>query len=73
MGEETYTTDKMGMPRGNKLTEIKCKFDTEASVNVVPLTTYQFLSLSEFYEERKPIGGYGHDKTILETYNGNLI
>ena len=59
------------MPTVNKPTEIKCKFDKRASVNVMSLITCQLVNLSELSEHGNPIDGYGQDKIILKGYDCN--
>ena len=52
---------------------MKCKLDTEASVNVMPLAAYKLIDPSEFDKDNKPIGGFGQDRTTLRGYSGNII
>ena len=68
-----FPTNWMGMATGKKATLMKCKLDIGASVNVMPLSTYQKINPSEFDKKGQPISGYGHDRTILKGYNGNPI
>ena len=67
-----YPTDKSGRRTGKPI-EMKCKLDTGASVNVMPLTAYKLINPSEFDKDNKPIGGFGQDKTTLRGYSGNII
>ena len=68
-----FPTNWMGKATGKKLTIMKCKLDTELSVNVMPLSTHQHINHSQFDKKGQPINGYGHDRTILKGYNGNSI
>ena len=52
---------------------MKCKLDTRASVNVMPLAAYKIINPSEFTKDNKPIGGFGQDRTTLRGYSGNII
>ena len=52
---------------------MKCKLDTGASVNVMPLAAYKLINPSEFHNENKPKGGFGPDRTTLRGYSGNVI
>ena len=63
----------MGKVTGYKLTFMKCRLDTWADVNIMPLITYQIINLSEFYKRGKSINGYGQDGTILKDHNDNPI
>ena len=63
----------MGKAIGKKPTIMKCKLGTGASVNVMPVSTYQHVSPSEFDKKGPPISGYGQDSTILKGYNGYHI
>ena len=67
-----YPTDTSGRTTGKPI-EIKCKLDTGASVNVIPLATYKIINPSEFTKDNKPIGGFGQDRTTLRGYSGNII
>ena len=69
---ELYPTDTSGRTTG-KPTEMKCKLDTGASVNVMPLAAYKLINPSEFDKDNKPIGGFGQDRTTLRGYSGNII
>ena len=51
-----YPTDTSGKTTGKPI-EMKCKLDTGASVNVIPLAAYKLINPSEFTKENKPIGG----------------
>ena len=48
-----YPTDTSGKTTG-KPREMKCKLDTEASANVMPLATYKLINPSEFDKDGKP-------------------
>ena len=63
----------MGKASGKKPKGMKCKLDTGAGVNIMPLSIYQYINPSEFNEQGKPIGGHGQYKNILKDYNGNPI
>ena len=52
---------------------MKGKLDTGASVNVMPISTYQHMNPSDFDKKVQPISGYGHERTILKGYSGNHI
>ena len=67
-----YPTDTSGRSTGKPI-EMKCKLDTGASVNVMPLAAYKLINLSEFDKDNKPIGGFGQDRTTLRGYSGNII
>ena len=67
-----YPTDTSGKTTG-KPTEMKCKLDTGASVNVMPLAAYKIINPSEFTKDNKPIGGFGQDRTTLRGYSANVI
>ena len=56
---EMFTTNWMGKATGSKPAIMKCKLDTGAGVNVMPLSTYQHVNPSEFDKKFQPIGGYG--------------
>ena len=45
---EMFPTKWMGKATGKKPAMMKCKLDTRASVNVMPLSTYQHTNPSEF-------------------------
>ena len=47
---------------------MKCKLDTGAGVNIMPLSIYQYINASEFDEQGEPIDGHGQYKTILKDY-----
>ena len=70
---EMFPTNGMGKVTGKNPTIMKCKPDTGASVNVMPLSTYQYINPSKFDKKGQPISGYGHNRTILKGYNGNPI
>ena len=57
----------------DKPIEMKCKLDTGASINVMPLAAYKLINPSEFDKDNKPIGGFGQDRTTLRGYSGNII
>ena len=59
-----YPTDTSGRTTGKPI-EMKCKLDTGASVNVMPLAAYKLINPSEFDKDNKPIGGFGQDRTTL--------
>ena len=65
-----YPTDTRST---GKPTEMKCKLDTGASVNVMPLAAYKIINPSEFTKDNKPIRGFGQDWTTLRGYSGNII
>ena len=44
---------------------MKCKLDTGAIVNVMPLTIYKLVNPDKFDKDGKPIGGYGQDRITL--------
>ena len=67
-----YPTDTSGKTTG-KPREMKCKLDTGASVNVMPLAAYKLINPSEFDKDNKPKRGFGQDRTILRGYSGNVI
>ena len=67
-----FPTNWMGKATGKEPTIMKFKLDTGASVNVMPLSTYQHIKPSEFDKKGQPIRGYGHDRIILKGYNGTL-
>ena len=67
-----YPTDKSGKTTV-KLIEMKCKLDTGASVNVVPLVAYKLINPSEFDKDGKLKGGFSQDRTGLRGYSGNVI
>ena len=67
-----YPTDTSGKITGKPI-EMKCKLDTGDSVNVMPLAAYKLINPSAFYKDNKPIGGFGHDRTTLRAYSGNII
>ena len=67
-----YPTDTSGKTTG-KPREMKCKLDTGASVNVMPLAAYKLINPSEFDKDNKPKGGFGQDRTTLRGYSGNVI
>ena len=48
-----YSTDTSGKTTG-KPREMKCKLDTGASVNVMPLAAYKLINPSEFDKDGKP-------------------
>ena len=60
-----FPTNWYSKATGNKPKGIKCKLDTGAGVNIMPLSTYQFINPSEFDNNGKPINGYGQDRTTL--------
>ena len=70
---EMFPMNRMGKAMGNKPKGMKCKLDTGAGVNIIPLSIYQYINPSEFDEQVKPIAGHGQYRTILKDYNGNLI
>ena len=65
-----YPTDTSGRTTG-KPTEMKCKLDTGASVNAMPLATYKLINPSESDKDNNPIGGFGQDRNTLRGYSGN--
>ena len=67
-----FQTNGIGNATGDKLLVIKCKLDTEAGVNVMPVSTYQYVNTLEFDEQGKPDGGYGKNRTILKGTMVNL-
>ena len=67
-----YPTDTCGKTTGKPI-EMKCKLDTGASVNVMPLAAYKLINPSEFTKDDKHIGGFGQDSTTLRGYSGNII
>ena len=67
-----YPTDTSGKTTG-KPTEMKCKLDTGASVNVMPLAAYKLINPSEFDKNDQPKGGFSQDRTTLRGYSGNVI
>ena len=67
-----YPTDTSGKSAGKPI-EMKCKLDTGASVNVMPLAAYKLIKPSELDQDNKPIGGFGQDRTTLRGYSGNII
>ena len=67
-----YPIDTSGKATG-KPREMKCKLDTEASVNVMPLAAYKLINPNEFDKDGKPEGGFGQDRTTLRGYSGNVI
>ena len=60
----------IGKAIGNKPKVMKCKLETGAGVNIMPLSIYKPL---EFDEQGKPTNGHGQYRTIQKDYNGNLI
>ena len=67
-----YPTDTSGRTTGKPI-EMKCKLDTGASVNVMPLAAYKLINPSGFNKDNMPIGGFGQDRTTLRGYSGNVI
>ena len=67
-----YPTDTSGRSKGKPI-EMKCKLDTGASVNAMPLAAYKIVNPSEFTKDNKPIRGFGQDRTTLRGYSGNII
>ena len=67
-----YPTDTNGKTTG-KPRKMKCKLDTGASINVMPLTAYKLINPSEFHKGNKPKGGLGQDRTTLRGYRVNNI
>ena len=67
-----YPTDTSGKTAGKPI-EMKCKLDTGASVNVMPLAAYKLINPSEFDKHNKPLGGFVQDRTTLRGYSGNKI
>ena len=67
-----YPTDTSGKATGKPI-EMKCKHDTGASVNVMPLAAYKVINPSEFDKDNKPKGKFGEDRSILRGYSGNVI
>ena len=63
----------MGKATGNKPKCMKCKLDTGAGVNIMPLSTSKYINPSEFDEQGKSIDGHGLCRFILKDYNGNHI
>ena len=59
-----YPTDTSGKTTG-KPREMKCKLDTGANVNVMPLATYKLINPSKFDKDSKPKGGFGQNRTTL--------
>ena len=66
-----YPTDTSGKTTGKPI-EMKCKLDTGASVNVMPLAAYKLINSSDFDKDKKPKGGFGQDRTTLRGYSGNI-
>ena len=67
-----YPTDTSGRTTGKPI-EMKCKLDTGASVNVMPLAACKLINPSEFDKDNKPIGGFSQDRTTLRGCSGNVI
>ena len=67
-----YPTDTSGKTTG-KPREMKCKLDTGASVNVMPLAAYKLINPSEFDKDGKSKGAIGQDRTTLRGYTGIVI
>ena len=67
-----YPTDTSGKTAGKPI-EMKCKLDTGASVNVMPLAAYKLINPSELDKDNRPIRGFGQDRTTLRGYSGNII
>ena len=67
-----YPTDTSGRTTGEPI-EMKCKLDTGASVDVMPLAAYNLINPSEFDKGNKLIEGFGQDRTTLRGYSGNII
>ena len=67
-----YPTDTSGRTTGKPI-EMKCKLDTRASVNVIPLGAYKLINPSELDKYNKPKGKFGQDRTTLRGYSGNAI
>ena len=65
-----FPNDWMSKVTGSIPIVMKCKLDTEAGVNIMPLLMYQYVCLSEFDKQGKSIGGYGQDTSILKGYIG---
>ena len=70
---EMFPTNWMVKSTGNKPMIIKCKLDTGAGVNAMPLSTYQHFNHSVFDKQGQPMGGYGQDRTILKRHNGKSM
>ena len=56
-----YKGKSLGKRTGKPI-EVKCKLDTGASVNVMPLAAYKLINPSEFDKDNKPTGGFGQDR-----------
>ena len=67
-----YPTDTSGRTT-SKPREMKCKFDTGASINVMPLAAYKLINTSEFDKDNESKGGFGQNRTTLRVYSGNVI
>ena len=50
-----FPTNWMGKATGKNPTKMKCKLDTGASVNVIPLSTYQHINPSGFDKKVSPL------------------
>ena len=57
----------------NKPAVKKHELDTGQGVNIIPLTTCQFVNHQGFDTRHKTINGYGQDRTKQKDYNGNPI
>ena len=68
-----FPINRMGKAIGNKPKIVKCKLDTWADVNIMPLSTYQYINHSEFNKQGKPIDCHGQDRTTLQDYSGNSM
>ena len=65
-----FPTNGTGKVTGNKPKGMKCKLDTGAGVNIMPLSTYEYINPSECDEQGKPIDDHGQSRSILKDYNG---
>ena len=65
--------NRVGKATGNKPKGMKCKLDTGAGVNIIPLSIYQYINPLEFDEQGMLIDGHGQHRTILKDYSGNPI
>ena len=54
-----FPTNRMGKAMGNKAKGMKCKLDTGAGVNIIPLSIYKYIDLSEFDKQGKLIDDHG--------------
>ena len=59
---EMFPTNWIGKTPGNKPMIMESKVDIVRGVNVMPLSTNQHVSPSEFDKQGLPIHGYGQDR-----------